>query len=50
VSYSVFFAAGAKVATAVNLRPGHTDQIEGSTDFANKVGSQHVASENGLAA
>jgi len=43
VSYSLFFAVGAKVPTTINLEPRHVDQVEGSTDFANKVGSQHVA-------
>jgi hypothetical protein len=43
VSYSLLFAAGAKVPTAVNLEPGHADKVGGSTNFANKVGSQHLA-------
>lgn len=42
VSYSVSFAAGAKVPIADNLEPAPA-QAKGSTDFANKLGSQHVA-------
>ena len=42
VSYSLFFAVGAKVLTAVNLELAHADQAKGSTELANKVGSQPV--------
>ena len=42
VSYSVFFAAGVKVPTAINLEPAHEDPVEESTDFANEGGWQHV--------
>jgi hypothetical protein len=31
VSYSIFFAMGAKIPTAVNLGPANADQAKGST-------------------
>jgi hypothetical protein len=43
VTYSVFFAAGAKVPIAVNLEPAPAHKAKASTEFANKLGSQHVA-------
>jgi hypothetical protein len=43
VSYSFSFATGAKVPTAVNLEPAHAHKAKGSTEFANKLGSQNVA-------
>ena len=44
VSYAVFFAAGAKVPTAINMQPVRSDQTEGASELADKVTPRQVGS------
>lgn len=44
VSYGVFFAAGAKVPTAINMQPVRADQTEGASELADKVTARQVGS------
>jgi hypothetical protein len=43
VSYGVFFAAGAKVPTAVNLEPAHADEAKESPESVTRVGGYPAA-------
>jgi len=44
VSYGVFFAAGAKVPTAINMQPVRADQTKEANELAGKVTPRHVGS------
>ena len=46
VSYGVFFAAGAKVPTAINMQPVR-DQTEEASELADKVTPRQVGSRMG---
>jgi hypothetical protein len=45
VSYGVFFAAGAKVSSAINMQPVRVDQTEEVRSLADKVTRRQVGSE-----
>ena len=44
VSYGVFFAAGAKVPTAINMQPDRADQTGEASELADKVTPPQVGS------